>query len=79
MARNDETVQRVARSVLRKLPADGSSVSASTVRRGLSSTLRGYLDPAVAVLLAAGLIESDDVEYQGQRGVHYRRAEGGKS
>jgi hypothetical protein len=73
-ARQDGMVQRVARILLRKLRG-GEWVRGSDLRRGLTSASRGYLEPAVELLLDTGQIQAEAVEYNGRPGNRYRRVD----
>lgn len=68
--REEATVQRVRRTLLRKMGSGWTT--RGTLRKALASRDRPYFDQALDALVDAGLVEAQDVAGTGQPGAEYR-------
>jgi hypothetical protein len=71
----DTAIKRVARRILGLLPASGAAMTRGELRGKLAGRDRAHFDAAIERLIEAGQVHVDAVEYQGQTGAKYRRAE----
>lgn len=73
----EEAAQKKAgRAVVRKLRGEDGWISRGEVRRSIRIDQRCYFEDALEALVAAGQVEVEAVQYQGQRGARLRLPEG---
>jgi hypothetical protein len=72
----EHTIQRVGRSIMRKLDKVGDWVTRRELRGSLESKDRGYFEDAIEALKAAGQVEERELkaEHSAHTGTEYRRA-----
>ncbi|MFC6707541.1 hypothetical protein [Flexivirga alba] len=72
--RTEVATKRISRAILSKTGTDWTPRSA--LRKTLPGRDREHFDGAIDRLLTAGLIDCEDLEYNGAKGARYRRAGG---
>jgi hypothetical protein len=71
---HDRAIKRIARLVLKKMPARPEWISASKLRPRIAARDRDDLPEVLDYLVENSHIEAEKKTYQGQSGTHYRRA-----
>jgi len=74
----DDTIQRVSRSLTRKLGKTPAGMRGAELRRSLEGRVRGHFDTAIERLIEAGQVTATSIEGQGSTGVHYRLSDGAR-